>query len=437
MHTKARFPNVNPGQHLQPHSAAMAILGLLLFLLLILFFLMFTAQPVQGQTYRVIHYFSLADGAFPYAGLAIGKSGELYGTTEYGAGGNCTYYNYVGCGTVYRLSSRDTGWVLNPLHIFTGTPDGAYPGRITVGPNGTLYGTTGIGGGGAGVVFNLKPAPSACRTALCPWMETLLYSFRGGLDDAWGGGQLTFDQLGRLYGTSWNGGSHGGGAVYQLTPSQGGWTETGLYNFEVGTGGSGPVGTVTPDAAGNLYGMNSTNAAVFRLSPSETGWTKTVIHHFQNNDGCEPRGGLIFDQAGAIYGSMSLCGMKQGGTVFKLSPWGSGWFFQRLYDMPGRGPTTTNGNLVMDAAGNLYGTIMYGGQYDRGGVFKLTPTAQGWMYTSLHDFAGGAEDGAYPYDGVTLGADGKIYGTTPYGGLASCYDPDMVPGCGVVFEITP
>ncbi len=326
--------------------------------------------------------------------------------------------------------------MLNPLHIFTATPDGSYPGRVTIGPDSALYLTTSVGGGGAGAAYSLKSPATACRTSLCPWTETLLYAFQGCFTDATGGGQLSFDQHGRMYGTSWGCGTHGGGAVYQLTPAGGAWNERVLYNFEIGIDGSNPVGTITPDESGHLYGTLFTYAAIFQLTPASTE-NESVVHRLQNDDGCDPHGGLLFDPSGAMYGSTSYCGILGGGTIFKLMPSGSGWSFSVLYNMPGDGATTTNGNLVMDAAGNLYGTTLYGGQYDMGSVFKLTPSGQGWIYTSLHDFTGAPNDGAYPADGVTLGGNGKIYGTTPSGGLALCSDINMVPGCGVVFEITP
>ncbi len=434
MDAKGRFPNVIFGATLRPESATLAILVLLLFLLFVLLFLTFTAQPVQGQSYNVIHYFSGGDGAFP-AGVAVGAAGDIYGSTEYGGSGNCRFYNYVGCGTVFRLANRGSGWVLNPLHVFTAQPDGAYPGRITLAPDGTVYGSTIVGGdSNAGVFYNLKPSATACRTALCTWTETQLYSFKGCFVDAYGGSQLVFDSTHNLYGTSWGCGIYGGGTVYRLTPSSGAWTESVLYNFE-GLDGYNPV-AVLPDGAGNLFGMTFTYATVFELKPAGGSWSKTVLHQFQDNEGCDPASGLILDSSGSLYGATSFCGMLGGGSVFKLSPSGGGWSFSTLYNMPGDG-TTTNGNLVMDAGGNLYGTTLSGGSHGQGSVFKLTPGDQGWTYSSLHDFTGGPNDGALPGDGVTLAPNGKIYGTTASGGLQLCYDINGNPGCGVVFEIAP
>src|SRR5271166_4318041 len=133
------------------------------------------SQAAQAQTYKVIYNFTGGqDGALPYAGVTMDGGGNLYGTTSAG-----TYY-----GTVYQLKHKGSGWVVNVLYTFQrGGSDGYTPfAGVVFGPDGTLYGTTWAGGMNWGTVFNLRPSPTACKTALCPWQETVLYAFKGAPD---------------------------------------------------------------------------------------------------------------------------------------------------------------------------------------------------------------------------------------------------------------
>ena len=165
------------------------------------------ALMAQGQTYNVLYAFHGGnDGALPAAGLTIDGRGNLYGTTSQGGGEH---------GGVFQLVHSGDGWSLNPLHVFEGTPDGIAPqARVIFGPDGTLYGTTVAGGTdncvgpGCGAVFNLRPPASVCKTVLCPWTETVIYSFQGGeFDGARPYSEVTFDREGNLYGTTQEGGS--------------------------------------------------------------------------------------------------------------------------------------------------------------------------------------------------------------------------------------
>jgi uncharacterized repeat protein (TIGR03803 family) len=150
------------------------------------------AIGAKSQTFKVLHNFAVRDGESPSAGLTMDRAGSLYGTTLYGGA--------TGNGTVFKLSHSGSNWVLNTLYSFSGAEDGGYPqARVIFGPDGSLYGTTSAGGyQGYGTVFNLRPQPSACKTALCPWTETVLYRFQGGSD---GGvptyGDVTFDPGGQ------------------------------------------------------------------------------------------------------------------------------------------------------------------------------------------------------------------------------------------------
>jgi len=142
-----------------------------------------------------------------------------------------------------------------------------------------------------------------------------------------------------------------------------------------------------------------------------------------------PRAGLDRkrDQSGNLYGATTTGGSGGGGTVFELTPSGSGWTFTLIYSFTGGAYCGPRGNLVMDGAGNLYGTTRCDGTYNQGSVFKLTPSSGGWTESDLYDFTGGS-DGGSPFSNVVIDANGNLYGTTPAGGFYSY---------GVVWEITP
>ncbi len=243
-----------------------------------------------------------------------------------------------------------------------------------------------------------------------------------------------------MYVTTTTGGVNFDGNVVQLTRSGGAWTPTSIYDFN-GADGSSPYSGVTLDAQGNLYGTTWTGGpnnagTVYRLTPSGSGWTFETLYAFQGgSDGALPVGGLVLDQAGNLYGTTEQGGSGNGGTVFELSPSGGAWNFAVLHSFTGRyGPLAT---LAMDPAGNLYGTTFSVGAFSEGSVFKLTRNNGSWSFTDLYDFTGGA-DGANPVGGVALDRSGNLYGTASAGGLElnNCFTENN-PGCGVVWEITP
>ena len=390
----------------------------------------------QAQTYHVIYNFTGGqDGAYPFTGLTIDSDGNIYGTAFTGGAG--------GFGTVFSLDNDGGGWVLSPLHSFAGGSDGEGPAaRLVLGPNGLLYGTTSAGGGGhcsdpngndgCGTVYTLQPPPRAPASVFVSWTSNVLYRFSGD-DGAYPQGDLIFDQAGNIYGTTVNGGSGGWGTIYGLTRSNGGWTENVIYQVRNDGDGQYPWGGVALDSAGNLYGTFSQGGpsgygAVYKLAQSGSGWTESTIHDFtyHGNDGASPQGGLISDQAGHLYGT-TVHDDTGGGTVFELTPSGGSWTYDYLYGFTGGIDLGPYDKLVMDAAGNLYGTTFADGRYGYGSVFKLTRSGGGWNYTSLHDFTGGS-DGSNPVCSLVFDASGNIYGTASGGGT----DQD-----GVVFQITP
>jgi len=394
-------------------------------------------QPTQAQTYKIIHDFAgtASDGAGPQAGVTIDAGGNFYGTA----------------GVIYKLTNKNGNWIFSPLYEFKGGVDGSYPfAKLVIGPDGTFYGTTNDNYGQDcqtlncfGTVFNLSPPPTVPKTALTPWEETSLYHFHWFPDGAWPEvGPLVFDASGAIYGTTGSGGSHnciyGCGTVYKLAPSGQGYTESVIYTFTGQADGAFPYGSVAFDQAGNLYTTASSQGtnnggAIIELTPSTGGWTETTIHEFApHTDGGAPIGGLILDKSGNLYGTTSAIGPYGGGTVFKLTPSGGSWDFKVLWAFGG-GPGNSGpwGNLLLDAAGNLYGTTNNDGFYGVGSAFKLTPSGNRWTYTTLHDFCKDfptCSDGAQPFSDLVMDADGNLYGTASIGGEY---------GYGVVFEITP
>ncbi|MGO9305449.1 MAG: choice-of-anchor tandem repeat GloVer-containing protein [Candidatus Korobacteraceae bacterium] len=314
---------------------------------------------------------------------------------------------------------------------------------LTFDSEGSLYGSTRGGGGYycqgiyCGTVFKLRP-PAAfhCITISCPWTETTLYQFQGypndGAQPAFG--HLTFDAAGNLYGTtSWGAPSGYSGNVYKLTPGGSGWTESVLYNFTGGYDGDASRSGVVFDNAGNLYGTTTLgglygDGVIFRLTPTESGWRETVLHNFQDStDGSGPNGAVVMDAAGNLYGVTFSGGPNKGGTVWELSPSNGSWTFRVPYALTGSGEDGPNGGLFMDAAGNLYGATLLEGAYHKGNVFKLSPSNGAWVYTSLYDFTGGS-DGSWPNSRVTMDANGNLFGSTELGGEKQN---------GVIWEITP
>jgi len=389
------------------------------------------AQSAHAQTYSVLHTFTGGlDGEIPEAGVTLDRAGNLYGTASYG--GNTGY------GTVFKLAHKGSGWTFSPLYNFAGGNDGATPlARVIFGSNGTLYGTTSdqaMEQGTFGTVFNLRPPASACKSVLCPWSETVLHRFTANGNDGItpGYGDVVFDKAGNLYGTTINGGTNDRGIVYELTPSGGSWTESILFNFGSGLGVY-PYNGVIFDNAGNLYGTTyededgpTVYGTVYQLTPSGSGWTENILHSFQEaSDGAYPFGGVIFDQVGNLYGTTAYAGPSGAGTVFQLTPSNGTWTLTVLHSFAGSdGPF---GGLTMDAAGNLYGMTYADGANNFGSVFKLTPSGGGWTYTDLYDFTG-KDDGGYPFGTVAFDANGNLYGT------ASAFGKN---GYGVVWEITP
>jgi uncharacterized repeat protein (TIGR03803 family) len=339
----------------------------------------------------------------------------------------------VGFLTGNALAAHET-----KLHNFGNGTDGTFPAAgLVVDSAGNLYGTTPRGGTyDLGTVFELSPNGSG------GWTEKKLHNFGLGTDGQLPEGSLTFDAAGDLYGTTYLGGLHGRGTVFELSPNgRGGWTETKLHSFN-GADGAGPTCNLVFDAAGNLYGTTyqggSNNlGTVFELLPNGSGgWTEKKLHNFgTGTDGTYPYAGLTLDNSGNLYGTTFMGGSsvrEDGcGTVFEVSPNGSGgWTEKKLHifrDYPdGCYPV---GGVIFDSTGNLYGTSDSGGLYGYGAAVALSPNANGgWTEKVMHSFFFDFVDGAFADAGLVIDAGGNLYGTTQLGGTH---------GNGSVFELSP
>jgi uncharacterized repeat protein (TIGR03803 family) len=428
----------------------------------------FKLERRAGGKWResIIHSFAGGedDGSTPVGGLVLDAAGNLYGTTALGGTGVCEYGN--SCGTVFKLSPRDGGlWTESVLYNFQPPPDGSSPiGNLVIDSKGDLfgvteYGGTGEGGNGGGVVYELTPNSQG------QWTETIIHTFQGGSDGALPLAGLIFDQRGNLYGTTSGESNIGAGTVFELIPRQNGtWTHSVLYAFDAY---SSTQTSLIFDAAGNLYGTGLGGPGVgcggygcgfvFELIPGPNGgWTYNTLYVFEGGpDGASPMAGLVFDPAGNLYGTTFTGGTPPTdcnlgrfysgcGTVFELSPRSKGKWKERVIfrfaagilangsDSSGVFPVAS---LLIDGAGNLYGTTEVGGspRYWAGTVFKLSPeNGSTWASSVLYNF-GLHKDGANPEGSVVADSTGNLYGTNTIGGTGACRNN----GCGTVYKVAP
>jgi uncharacterized repeat protein (TIGR03803 family) len=387
----------------------------------------------QIETYS----FNGKDGSGPLAGLIFDASGNLYGTTSSGGA--------AGGGTAFELIPKaGGGWTQKILHSFgTHSNDGVSPyAAMILDSAGNLYGTTSTGGAhGLGTAFELTPREAG------GWTEKILYSFGAHSNDGANPyAAMILDSAGNLYGTTFAAGAADAGAAFELTPKAGGgWTEKILYSFGTHSNdGANPYAAMILDSAGNLYGT-TVGSDVFELMPEAGGgWGEKILLNFNGTDGANSYGSLTFDAAGNLYGTTIQGGTgscedsAHCGTVFELTPQANGtWGETVLHNFGGAGDgTLPYGNVIFDAAGNLYGTTSDGGTglcarsivVGCGTVFVLSPnTSGGWTETVLHNFQDEG-DGYWPYAGLIFDAAGNLYGTTQEGGFH---------GLGTVFKITP
>jgi uncharacterized repeat protein (TIGR03803 family) len=369
---------------------------------------------------RVLYQFSGgADGSNPYFGIVFDGKGNAYGTTYFGG----TY----GWGTIFRLEPSSHGWAEQVLYSFRGTSDGLNPaGNLVIDATGNLYGTTEYGGNGVGctqgsnncggTVFELMRSNGG-------WKHLVLYNFcsRFGCTDGSDPIGLTLDKAGNLYGITIGGGescsSGGCGTVYRLSHLHGSWSEKVLHAFSGGDDGIVPSPGIMIDKSGNLYGTTCCGGSygyglVFELSPVKRRWKEVLIYTFDGSSGnnASPNGSLTLDAAGNIYGTTPGYSGYCCGVVFKLSRSRGQWLESVVYTFDGTHGTHPNPGLIVDSAGNFYGSTILGGQDNFGEVFELRP-GKTWTIKLLYSFTGAVDENPNP--GLIFGPGGGLYGTTP------------------------
>jgi uncharacterized repeat protein (TIGR03803 family) len=347
----------------------------------------------DGTGYERFYSFKFQDVRNPFAALTSDPEGNLYGAASLGGA--------FGKGAVFTVRSDGTGYRL--LYSFEGAPSGDGSGALLIDDSGTLYGASGGGASNQGLLFSLRRDGTGF---------TILHTFAGGRDDGAGpSGVLARDASGRLYGTTSGGVTGGVSTVYSLNPDGSGFRVLHVFG-DAPQDGTIPTAGVVLDGSGIVYGTTSAPVTIFRITPDGK---YSVLHRF--DFGYLPNSaGLVLDGQGHLFGTTFLGGnLSNAGMVFRLNNDGTGYrvlhSFTGAYSTDAANPIDS---LVLDKSGTLYGTATGGGVFRRGAVFKLK--TDGNDYSLLHEFAGGAIDGEWPWASLLLDGAGYLYGTTYYGG---------------------
>jgi uncharacterized repeat protein (TIGR03803 family) len=397
----------------KPQYVSVSTLAILSALLLI------AVRSAPAQTETVLYNFCAhgepcLSGDDARSSLASDGQGNFFGTTILG-GDNYPEACGLGCGVVFELSpDGQGGWNETVLYNFCSVSspvfcaDGYEPLGPVIEVSGNLYGTTSLGGlNQDGVVFELSPGDGG-------WRETILYNFGGTSGGPRSG--LIMDKAGNLYGTA----PGGEGSVFELSPDgNGGWTEQVIYSAPMDTAG------LVMDSSGNIYGVDF-KQHVFELTPNgKGGWNATNILTF---NGANPQSTPVLDSAGNLYGTTDVGGSTGRGTLWELSPGKKGWKEKVLHTFTGtKNGFDPVGGLVLDSAGNIYGTTMGGGKDENGIVFELAAPVGKGARTEKVLWNFNITDGALPNSSLVLDSAGNLYGTASGGST----------GGGVVFEVTP
>ena len=359
--------------------------------------------------------------------LDVGHTIENAGTLEASSGAALEIVNgtVANTGTI-ELNASGGSTVLETLVSFNGT-DGALPeGSLIADAAGDLFGTTVIGGAnGDGTVFEIPYVDGSYAST-----PITLASFSG-TNGEWPGHGLIADAAGDLFGTTLIGGANGAGTVFEIAKTGGSYASTPTILVSFGTNGYQPYSGLIADAAGDLFGTTYNSAVsfygtVFELVNNGGSYTLTTLVSFDRSNGAYPVAGLIADAAGDLFGTTTGGGAQGGGTVFEIAKTGGSYASTptTLVSFNGSNGHTPYAGLIIDAAGDLFGTTYNGGAHGDGTVFELVNNGGSYTLTTLVSFNG--TNGENPYAGLIADAAGDLFGTTLYGGAN---------GDGTVFEI--
>jgi uncharacterized repeat protein (TIGR03803 family) len=355
------------------------------------------------------------DGFDPQPGLVLDAKGDLFGTTN-GGGSN-------EAGTVYEIANTASGYATSPiLFNFDGTTNGAFPqGGLAIDAHGNLFGGTfDSPNNDFGGIFELVNTSSGYSAP-----TTLVNGF--GVEPNFVSSPF-FDKHGDLFITAGPQGLLSQGAIFELVHTKSGYSAPTMLVGNGAIGGQ-PEGTLIADNGGDLFWATK-NGGLFELVHTNSGYasTPTMLADFTNQ---QIRGGLIVDAHGDLFGTTYNGGQDGVGTVFELVNTGKGYASTptTLVEFNGYNGANPEGGLIMDAAGNLFGTTYGGGQFGDGTVFEIAKTAAGYVGpTILHSFdaSAPASEGANPWGSLVADATGDLFGVTRFGGAN---------GGGTVFEI--
>jgi len=383
------------------------------------------AVPAGAASFSVLYDFNGVDAFQPQSPLLVDTDGALLGTSPFGGSASK--------GSVFRLPPGGLAGSLQVLYAFTGGSDGSQPfGSLAADSAGNFYGVaTGGGDSGDGTLFEIA------RNGTSFDFERL-YSFSGGADGGVPVGGLAIDDAGNLYGTTARGGAGGVGTVFEWKAAEAALTT--LYAFSAPSSGFNadgalPEAPLLRDASGDLFGTTAAGGpagagVVFSLVPEGPGYVFSVLHAFSGGeDQTTPVAGLASDPSGNLFGTTSGdIGINLYGTVFELQRNGRSYVYRTIHTFEdvddGATPYST---LVVDGAGNLFGTAAGGGPGNSGTLFELVPSGSGYALRVLHAFLG-ALDGSIPAGGVVADRGGKLYGTTLSGAIF---------GFGTIYSFVP
>jgi uncharacterized repeat protein (TIGR03803 family) len=340
--------------------------------------------------------------------LLTGVSGTIVGSTASLATGN---------GAVFRLNQEGSQFTTTYTFPSADSDGTNVTAGSTLSTNGFLYGTARFGGANSGVLFRMRPDGSGFEA-----MKFFGYADLSQGSDASGGVIQGSD--GRLYGSLSAGGtapvgSTALGTVYGINQDGSGFQV--LHTFlSTGADGRQPMAAPVEGNDGALYGTayfggGAAAGVIYRVGKDGNGYT--IIHRFTNSvSGQNPSARLLAGQDGRLYGVTESGGPSGGGVVFAISTAGTGFTPLKTFASTGSGLRTPKGALIQDTNGVLYGTASLGGAGGFGGLFKIQTNGGG--YTVMHEFSATGGDGRQPEAGLAFGGDSYLYGVTRFGGGA-------------------